>query len=201
MRCSEIYDRACSGPIVYIRKSPQTSEMYRARCQVHARRASGSCAGPACWLRTWAIVASALSRAASAYLPARCGRCHSTSCPTSCPPDRRIILSLGLIGTMPSISIEVMSVTSPLRSMPVRSRSLVLTQSDAPLREALLAQAQTHQFNMPFQLAHPSHVPETDVPDNAEVCSTPWSTLIVSLHYLHPSSWHAMSSAQPEADR
>jgi len=30
-------------------------------------------------------------------------------------------------------------------------------------------QAQTHEFNTPYQLAHPDHVPETDVPDDGQV--------------------------------
>ena len=34
---------------------------------------------------------------------------------------------------------------------------------------ACALQVQTHEFNMPFQLAHPDHVPETDVPDQAQV--------------------------------
>ena len=79
-------------------------------------------------------------------------------------------LAIELIGERASVSIVVQHVTSQSRSQCLRGHGRCCLPIDAPLSSRpLLAQAQSHQFNMPFQLAHPTHVPETDVPDNAEV--------------------------------
>ncbi len=87
--------------------------------------------------------------------------------------------------------------------MPLQSAVFVCSPDAAsPKDMAVLAQAQTHQFNMPFQLAHPSHVPETDVPDNAEVQFRTRSTLFPPLLCLLPHLRMRMQChLSPMADR
>ena len=50
-----------------------------------------------------------------------------------------------------------------------------------------LLQAQSHAFNMPLQLAHPDHVPETDMPDDAQVFLCPYLLTRVESCLLVPT--------------